>query len=95
MADEYWQGQNVTVTALLTDPTQHVAPLAPNGETLVDDPGETFIAVREDGSHQTVSVTHPSVGTYLVSFAADVKGWWQVNDGRGGLYEFYVKPVRS
>jgi hypothetical protein len=85
MPDEYWQGQIVSVQATLTDPA--------NAEALTDDPGETLAAVRPDGtSGPTSNATHPSLGIYRVDVTTDQSGWWEVNDGRGGVYQFYVKP---
>lgn len=94
--DEYWQGQVVRVTGELEDPAQHVVPLGSHGETLTNDPGETLTAFREDNSHATITATaNPSTGTYTAEVTADVPGHWEVNDGRGGVYRFFVKPIRQ
>lgn len=88
MPDEYWLGQVVLVTAKLTDPA--------NAEAPTDDAGETLVAFRPDLTHGPVTSTaHPSTGTYTAQVTTDQQGFWQINDGRGGVYEFYVRPVRS
>lgn len=97
MADEYWQGQVVKVTAKLTDPASATAPVdATTGETLTADASETMIAYRPDGSASAVAApANPSTGIYTGQVTADQVGFWQVNDAKGGVYEFYVKPIKS
>lgn len=88
MPDEYWLGQVVRVTALLTDPAAAEVP--------TDDAAEELVAYRQDGSLGTISATsHPSTGTYTAEVNADQVGHWEVNDGKGGVYRFYVKPIRQ
>lgn len=88
MSDEYWLGQVVAVTAKLTDPA--------NAEAPTDDAGETLTAFRPDLTHGTITATnHPATGTYTAQVTTDQVGFWEVNDARGGVYQFYVKPVRA
>lgn len=86
--DQYWQGQTVLLTATLTNPAAADAP--------TDDSGETMVAYREDNSLAPVgSAAHPSTGVYTAEVTADQPGHWEVNDGLGGVYRFYVKPIRQ
>lgn len=88
MADEYWLGQTILVTATLTDPAAAEAP--------TDQTGETLTAWKPDGSNVALTSTaHPSVGIYTGQVMADQVGFWQVNDAKGGVYVFYVKPIRT
>lgn len=85
--DEYFLGQVVRVTELLTDPA--------NAEAPTDDATLTLRATRPDGSAGTITPpAHPSTGTYTAEVTTDQAGKWQVTDDEGGVYEFYVKPVR-
>lgn len=85
--DEYWLGQTVRVTALLTDPADAEAP--------TDDASETMRAIRPDLSAGTMStIQHGPTGTYTANVTTDQAGKWQVTDDQGGVYEFYVRPVR-
>jgi hypothetical protein len=88
MADSFWLGQEIVLTATLTDPANNNAP--------TDDPSLEFVALRQDDTQATVGpIQHPSTGVYTATVTVDEPGWWQINDQNGGVYEFYVKPVRG
>lgn len=96
MSDEYWLGQVVLVTAELENPKSTVAPLGSHGEALTDDATEVLKAFREDGTAGPIaSAAHPSTGVYTAQVTADQPGHWEVNDAKGGVYRFYVKPIRT
>jgi hypothetical protein len=87
MADSFWLGQEIVLTATLTDPANNNAP--------TDDPSLGFVALRQNDTQATVgTIVHVSTGIYTATVTVDQAGWWQVNDQNGGVYEFYVKPVR-
>lgn len=94
--DEYWLHQVVLVTAKLTNPASTTAPVDPvTGETLTDDSGETLIAYREDGTPGPITtIAHGTTGFYTAQVTADQLGHWEVNDAKGGVYRFYVRPTR-